>query len=119
MPRARRLLEDYPIVFAQVKQKAQEGRFIPMGGTWVEMVRCGDGAALARATGRRGLTPCKGGRPPHGAVHQDCNLPCGESLVRQFLYGQRFFEKHFGVRCRYGIAPAGAMTAGATRRGRC
>ena len=31
---------------------------------------------------------------------QDCNLPCGESLVRQFLYGQRFFEKHFGIRCR-------------------
>jgi alpha-mannosidase len=24
----------------------------------------------------------------------DCNLPNGESLVRQFLYGQRFLEKH-------------------------
>ena len=24
--------------------------------------------------------------------------PCGESLVRQFLFGQRFFEKQFGAR---------------------
>ena len=34
-----RLLEDYPSVFAQVKERVKEGRFIPMGGTWVEMVR--------------------------------------------------------------------------------
>ena len=26
-------------------------------------------------------------------------MPSGESLVRQFLYGQRFFESHFGQRC--------------------
>jgi alpha-mannosidase len=26
----------------------------------------------------------------------DCNIPSGESLVRQFLYGQLFFEKEFG-----------------------
>ena len=32
-------------------------------------------------------------------VEPDCNLPSGESLVRQFLYGQRFFERHFGRRC--------------------
>lgn len=32
-------------------------------------------------------------------VEPDCNLPSGESLVRQFLYGQRFFEKEFGTRC--------------------
>ena len=38
-PLSGRLLEDYPSVFAQVKQRAKEGRFIPMGGTWVEMVR--------------------------------------------------------------------------------
>jgi len=28
-------------------------------------------------------------------VEMDCNLPSGESLVRQFLYGQRFFKEHF------------------------
>jgi alpha-mannosidase len=33
-------------------------------------------------------------------VEPDCNLPSGESLVRQFLHGQRFFESRFGRRCR-------------------
>ena len=32
-------------------------------------------------------------------IEPDCNLPSGESLVRQFLYGQRFFEREFGHRC--------------------
>ena len=32
-------------------------------------------------------------------VEHDTNMPSGESLVRQFLYGQRFFESHFGNRC--------------------
>lgn len=31
-------------------------------------------------------------------VEADCNLSGGESLVRQFLYGQRYFEKKLGVR---------------------
>ena len=31
-------------------------------------------------------------------IEPDCNLPAGESLVRQFLYGQRFFEQAFGRR---------------------
>ena len=33
-------------------------------------------------------------------VEHDTNLPSGESLVRQFLYGQRLFESRFGERCR-------------------
>ncbi|MBA3432205.1 MAG: alpha-mannosidase, partial [Actinobacteria bacterium] len=35
---------------------------------------------------------------PTGAmwVEPDVNLPAGESLVRQLLYGQRFFKRHFG-----------------------
>jgi alpha-mannosidase len=32
-------------------------------------------------------------------VEPDCNLPSGESLVRHFLYGQRWFERVFGRRC--------------------
>ena len=32
-------------------------------------------------------------------VEPDCNLPSGESLARQFLHGQRFFEREFGSRC--------------------
>lgn len=31
-------------------------------------------------------------------VEHDTNMPSGESLVRQFLYGQRFFESNFGER---------------------
>ncbi|MDO5423087.1 MAG: alpha-mannosidase [Eubacteriales bacterium] len=30
-------------------------------------------------------------------VEADCNLASGESLVRQFLHGQRFFKEEFGV----------------------
>ncbi|KAL5001199.1 glycosyl hydrolases family 38 N-terminal domain-containing protein [Aspergillus recurvatus] len=32
-------------------------------------------------------------------VEHDTNMPSGESLARQFLYGQRFFESNFGERC--------------------
>jgi alpha-mannosidase len=31
-------------------------------------------------------------------VEPDCNLPSGESITRQFLYGQRYFERTFGAR---------------------
>ena len=33
-------------------------------------------------------------------VEADCNLPSGESLVRQLLYGSRFLEREFGRRSR-------------------
>ena len=38
---------------------------------------------------------------PVGAmwVEADMNLPSGESLVRQMVYGQRYFESRFGKRC--------------------
>ena len=55
----------YPAAFDRVKEKVKEGRFHPIGGSWVE---------------------------------HDTNMPSGESLTRQFLYGQRFFESHFGER---------------------
>ena len=32
-------------------------------------------------------------------VEADCNLPCAESLTRQFLYGQLYFRKKFGKIC--------------------
>ncbi|KAF2754139.1 alpha-mannosidase [Pseudovirgaria hyperparasitica] len=57
----------YPSVFDRVKEKVKEGRFHPIGGSWVE---------------------------------HDTNMPSGEALVRQFLYGQRFFETHFGERSK-------------------
>jgi alpha-mannosidase len=33
-------------------------------------------------------------------IEPDCNLPSGESLVRQFVVGQRYFEREFGHRHR-------------------
>ncbi len=33
-------------------------------------------------------------------IEPDCNIPSGESLVRQFLYGKRFFRKEFGIDCK-------------------
>ena len=34
-------------------------------------------------------------------LESDCNVPSGESLVRQLLYGIRYFEERFGSRCDY------------------
>ena len=55
-----------PELYGRIRARVESGRWIPVGGTWIE---------------------------------PDCNLPSGESLVRQFLYGQRFFEREFGRRC--------------------
>ncbi len=43
---------------------------------------------------REGRWECEGAM----WVEADCNLSSGESLVRQVVYGKRFFEKEFGVR---------------------
>ena len=32
-------------------------------------------------------------------VEPDCNIPSGEALVRQFLFGQRFYRQEFGITC--------------------
>ncbi|MCP4641647.1 MAG: alpha-mannosidase [bacterium] len=39
---------------------------------------------------------------PMGAmwVESDCNVPSGEALIRQVMYGNRFFRKEFGVHSR-------------------
>lgn len=38
-------------------------------------------------------------------VQPDANIPCGESLVRQALYGQRWFQRVFGVMATVGYNP--------------
>ncbi|CAH0213926.1 alpha-mannosidase [Microbacterium foliorum] len=74
------LKEHRPEVYARVKAAVAEGRFLPLGGMWVE---------------------------------SDTVMPSGESLVRQFSYGQRFFEREFGIRSKgvwlpdsFGYSPA-------------
>jgi len=61
------LKEDYPDVYQQVKQYVAQGRFVPVGATWLEM---------------------------------DGNIPNGESFIRQFFYGQRFFQQEFNYLCK-------------------
>ncbi|WP_285726891.1 alpha-mannosidase [Psychromicrobium xiongbiense] len=69
-----------PEVYARVRDAVKAGRFLPLGGMWVE---------------------------------SDTVMPTGESLVRQFSYGQRFFAEEFGIRSRgvwlpdsFGYSPA-------------
>ncbi|MEA2062240.1 MAG: alpha-mannosidase [Gemmatimonadota bacterium] len=38
-------------------------------------------------------------------IEPDCNLISGESWVRQLLYGQRYFKKHFGRYTTFGWNP--------------
>ncbi len=78
-----RLLEDYPEhVFAH--SSAQHY-------AWLEE-RAPDLFARVRAAER--WIPVGG-----TWIEPDCNLPSGESLARQFLYGQRYFEQRLGRRC--------------------
>jgi alpha-mannosidase len=58
------LKEDHPALFGRVRRRVEQGRFVPVGGMWVE---------------------------------SDTNMPSGESLVRQFLEGARFFRDEFGL----------------------
>ena len=30
-------------------------------------------------------------------LQPDCNMPCGESIIRQIIYGQKYFREKFGV----------------------
>ncbi|MCH1625217.1 alpha-mannosidase [Fredinandcohnia quinoae] len=34
-------------------------------------------------------------------LEADCNIPSGESLVRQILYGKAFFKREFEIDCQY------------------
>ncbi len=74
------LKEHRPEVWERVRAAVADGRFLPLGGMWVE---------------------------------SDTVMPTGESIVRQFAYGQRFFEREFGIRSKgvwlpdsFGYSPA-------------
>ncbi len=64
--------EAEPDMFEEIVTRVQEGRWVPVGGWWVEC---------------------------------DINCATGESLVRQGLYAQKFFEKHLGRKARIGFSP--------------
>jgi len=57
-------------------------------------------ARLVAAVARRQVVPVGG-----MWVEPDLNMPSGESLLRQFVYGQRVFEQEFGVTCHEAWLP--------------
>ncbi len=87
-----RLMEEYP-----------DFRFASSQAYQYEVIRQRNPALYVRikAAHQRGQWYCVGGT----WIESDCNLPSGESLIRQFLYGQRFFEREFGGRCGEMWAP--------------
>ncbi len=80
-----RLMERYPDYRFACSQAQQYA--------WIRDREPGLWARIQRAVERGQWLPVGG-----TWVEPDCNLPAGESLVRQFLYGQRFFEREFGRR---------------------
>ena len=59
---------DYPEIYAKIKERVAEGRWEVDGGMWLEA---------------------------------DCNIPSGESLVRQILQGSKFIKEEFGRDVEY------------------
>lgn len=92
----------YPLLFDKVKAKVDAGQFGIIGGASAPTRFAVHGPPL-RARGE--LTVALGTHVAGTWVEMDTNLPSGESLVRQFLYGQRFFESRFGARCKTFVLP--------------
>lgn len=83
---ALRNIEDYPdfiYVFSQAQQYA-----------WIKESYPALYERLKAAVAAGRIIPVGG-----TWVEPDGNMPSGESHIRQFLYGQRFFEQEFGIRC--------------------
>ena len=79
-----RLMEEYPeFSFLQSQPKLYEDMEKYFPGLFSEVKR-------RQKEGRWEIT---GGM----YVEPDCNLPCGESLIRQILFGKRYIKKRFGV----------------------
>ncbi len=105
------LEEEHPDLFARMKRRIEEGRFIPVGGMWVEsdnMIPSGESLVRQITFGRRyfkehlGVTPRGIWLPDSFGytgswVESDNMIPSGESLVRQITFGRRYFKEHLGV----------------------
>ena len=61
------LKEDSPATFQRLRTYVSWGRFVPVGGSYVEF---------------------------------DANIPSGESMIRQFLYGGQFFQQEFQIKSK-------------------
>jgi Glycosyl hydrolases family 38 N-terminal domain len=91
------LEELYPSLFKVVKSKVREGRFQMVGGSWVESDTNMPSGALFFTLSS----------PNHEASRiSNANLSqTGEALIRQFLFGQRYFKSRFGEYCKVAWLP--------------
>jgi alpha-mannosidase len=106
----RKLRRSFSTVLALMAQ-APEFRFNQSSAHFYAQVEEDDPALFAAIKAR----VASGQWEPIGGmwVEPDANMPCGESLARQILYGQRYFERVFGQRHRvcwlpdcFGFSPA-------------
>ena len=74
--------------------------FVSSSAVFYQWVERGDPATFERIRARvaEGRWEIVGG----WWLQPDCNIPSGESFVRQALYGQRYFKEKFGVTARVG-----------------
>lgn len=75
-------LKDYDFVFGASQAQMFE---------WVEQIESGLFEKIKRAVASGGIE-IQGGM----WTECDCNVPSGESIIRQFLYGGSYFESKFG-----------------------
>lgn len=96
----------YPSLYERIKKSVRNGHFIPVGGCWVEMVGLLFNSFISFSFIILNFIYFPIFNITLFTVSnllllllQDGNIPSGESLFRQFLYGQSFFEKEFGITC--------------------
>ena len=90
-------MDGRPVSFTRSATRARpEFRFNQSTAQLYEYVEADDPALFARIREKAAA----GQWEPIGAmwVEPDTNMPTGEALVRQLLYGQRYFETTFGRR---------------------
>ncbi len=77
-------------------QQSPDFRFNQSTAAYYDQIARDDPALLdaVKARAAEGVWETIGGM----WVEPDTNMPTGESLARQILYGQRYFEREFGVR---------------------
>ena len=106
----RKLRRSFHTALALMRQ-APEFRFNQSSAQFYAQIEADDPALFAAIAER----VAAGQWEPTGGmwVEPDTNMPCGESLARQILYGQRYFERVFGARHRvcwlpdcFGFSPA-------------
>lgn len=114
--------EYYPSIYQDICKFVNAGQFVPVGGTWVEMVTSFSFVIMILLNQFITFLFCSNYMLAYICITiavqsqsyifiifilqeffilclQDGYVPSGEAFVRQFLYGQRFFQQEFGIKC--------------------